>query len=113
GQYLFATNFHANSLDVFDSSFHPVTLPAGSFTDPQVPAGFAPFGIQSIGGNLFVTYAKQDADQHDDVAGAGNGVGDLYSPAGVLLMRLGGGGQQNELNSPWGVIQAPSGFGTF
>ena len=113
GQYLFATNFHANTLDVFDSSFHPVTLPAGSFTDPQVPAGFAPFGIQSIGGNLYVTYAKQDADQHDDVAGAGNGFVDVYSPAGVLLMRLGGGGQQNELNSPWGVIQAPSGFGTF
>ena len=113
GQYLFATNFHANSLDVFDSSFHPVTLPAGSFTDPQVPAGFAPFGIQSIGGNLYVTYAKQDSDQHDDVAGAGNGFVDVYSPAGVLLMRLGGGGQQNELNSPWGVIKAPSGFGTF
>jgi uncharacterized protein (TIGR03118 family) len=113
GQYLFATNFHANSLDVFDSSFHPVTLPAGSFTDPQIPAGFAPFGIQTIGGNLYVTYAKQDSEQHDDVAGPGNGFVDVYSPAGVLLNRLGGGGQQTELNSPWGVIQAPSGFGTF
>jgi uncharacterized protein (TIGR03118 family) len=113
GQYLFAANFHANSLDVFDSSFHPVTLPAGTFTDSQVPAGFAPFGIQNVGGNLYVTYAKQDSAQHDDVAGPGNGFVDVYSPAGVLLMRLGGGGTQSELNSPWGVIQAPSGFGTF
>jgi uncharacterized protein (TIGR03118 family) len=113
GNYLFATNFHANSLDVFDSTFHPVTLPAGSFTDPQIPSGFAPFGIQSVGGNLYVTYAKQDSAQHDDVAGPGNGFVDVYSPAGVLLTRLGGGGQQTELNSPWGVIQAPTGFGTF
>jgi uncharacterized protein (TIGR03118 family) len=113
GNYIFATNFHANSLDVFDATFHPVTLPAGSFTDPQVPAGFAPFGIQTIGGNLYVTYALQNAAKHDDVPGAGNGFVDVYSPAGVLLTRLGGGGQQTELNSPWGVIQAPSGFGTF
>jgi uncharacterized protein (TIGR03118 family) len=113
GQYIFATNFHANSLDVFDSSFHPLPLPAGTFTDPQIPAGFAPFGIQNVGGNLFVTYAKQNSAKHDDVAGAGNGFVDVYSPAGALLMRLGGGGTQTELNSPLGIIQAPSGFGPF
>jgi uncharacterized protein (TIGR03118 family) len=113
GNYIFATNFHANSLGVFDATFHPKTLPAGTFQDPQVAAGFAPYGIQTIGGNLYVTYAKQDSDQHDDVTGPGNGFVDVYSPAGVLLTRLGGGGLQTELNSPWGVIQAPSGFGAF
>jgi uncharacterized protein (TIGR03118 family) len=113
GQYLFATNFHSGNLDVFDSSFKPVTLPAGAFEDPTIPAGFAPFGIQTIGGNLFVTYAKQDGEQHDDVAGPGNGYVDVYSSTGALLMRLGGTTTQPELNSPWGVIQAPANFGAF
>ena len=105
GQYLFATNFHSGNLDVFDSNFKPVTLPAGTFQDPTIPAGFAPFGIQAIDGDLYVTYAKQDDEKHDDVAGPGNGFVDVYSASGALLQRLGGTSTQTELNSPWGLIR--------
>ncbi|HKI21534.1 MAG TPA: TIGR03118 family protein [Isosphaeraceae bacterium] len=113
GRYLFATDFRNGVIDAFDQNFHPVALPAGTFHDAAIPAGFAPFGIQSVGGNLYVTYAKQNAAKHDDVAGPGNGFVDVYSPSGVLLQRLGGGGTQLELNSPWGVTQAPANFGQF
>ncbi len=113
GQYLFATNFHSGAIDAFDSSFKPVALPAGTFQDSTIPVGYAPVGIQTIGGDLYVTYAKQDDDKHDDVAGAGNGFVDVYSASGLLLMRLGGMTRQAELNSPWGLIQAPSDFGHF
>jgi uncharacterized protein (TIGR03118 family) len=113
GRYLFAADFHNNAIDVFDQNFAPVTLPAGMFHDSGIPAGFAPFGIQTIGGNLYVTYAKQDPDKHDDVAGPGNGFVDVYSASGILLRRLGGSGTQLDLNSPWGVTQAPANFGQF
>ena len=86
-QFLFATDFHNNRIDVFNNSFAPVT-PAGSFTDPAIPAGFAPFGIQNIGNQLYVTYAKQDDVAHDDVAGAGNGFVDVYDTTGHLLHHL-------------------------
>jgi uncharacterized protein (TIGR03118 family) len=113
GQYLFASNFHAGTIDVFDSSFNPVILPAGAFHDPTIPSGYAPFGIQALNGNLYVTYAKQDADKEDDVAGAGHGFVDVYNSAGFFIQRLGGPGVQLELNSPWGVTKAPAGFGKF
>lgn len=113
GPTLFVTNFHAGTIEAYSSSFAAENLPAGAFTDPAIPAGFAPIGIQTIGGNLYVTYAKQDSAKHDDVAGAGNGYVDVYSPTGVLLQRLGGGGSQPELNSPWGVVTAPASFGPF
>jgi uncharacterized protein (TIGR03118 family) len=113
GQYLFATNFHAGTVEIYNSSYQAVTAPTGAFQDPTIPAGFAPFGIQAINGNLYVTYTKQDAEKHDDVAGAGNGYVDVFSPSGILLQRLGGPGVQPELNSPWGVVQAPANFGTF
>ncbi len=108
-QFLYATDFHNNHIDVFNSSFAPVT-PAGSFTDPNIPAGFAPFGIQNIGGNIYVTYAKQDGDAHDDVAGVGNGFVDVYDTQGNLLHHL---VAQGALNSPWGMALAPAGFGQF
>jgi uncharacterized protein (TIGR03118 family) len=100
GQYLFATNFHSGNIDVFDSSFKPVSLPAGAFQDATLPTGYAPFGIQSIGNAVYVTYAKQNAAKHDDVEGPGNGFVDVYSLSGKLMMRLGGAGVQPELNSP-------------
>ncbi|HEY4313576.1 MAG TPA: TIGR03118 family protein [Pirellulales bacterium] len=106
-QFIYATDFHNNRIDVFNSSFTPVT-PAGSFTDPNIPAGFAPFGIQNIGNLLYVTYAKQDANAHDDVAGPGNGFVDVYDTAGNLLHHLVAGGA---LNSPWGLAMAPANFG--
>jgi uncharacterized protein (TIGR03118 family) len=104
---LYATNFSAGTVDVFDSQFRPVAV-AGGFVDPHLPPGFAPFGIQDIGGLLYVTYAKQDATGYNDVAGPGNGFVDVYSGDGVLLRRLAWGGP---LNSPWGLAQAPAGFG--
>ncbi|WP_206107716.1 TIGR03118 family protein [Paludisphaera rhizosphaerae] len=113
GSYLAATDFHNGAVDLFDSSFHPVALPSGAFTDSSIPAGFAPFGVQSIDGKLYVTYAKQDDDREDDVAGPGNGFVDVYSTTGALIQRLGGSGIQTELNSPWAVVQAPSNFGAF
>src|ERR1041384_2149321 len=70
GQFLYATDFHNAKVDIFDSSFHAVTIP-GSFTDPNLPAGFAPFGIQNINGTIYVTYALQDENKEDDVAGPG------------------------------------------
>jgi uncharacterized protein (TIGR03118 family) len=113
GPYLFATDFHNGAVDAFDGNFKPVNLPAGAFQDPTIPAGFAPFGIQSLGGNLYVTYAKQDAAKFDDVAGPGNGFVDVFSPSGALIQRLGGPGVQAELNSPWGITPAPPDFGSF
>ena len=68
--YLYATDFHSGQVDVFDTNYAPVAL-AGSFSDTNIPAGYAPFGIQNIRGQLFVTYALQDANKHDDVGGPG------------------------------------------
>jgi uncharacterized protein (TIGR03118 family) len=101
---LFATNFNSGSIDVFDSSFNYLK----SFTDATVPAGFAPFGIQNIQGQLYVTFAKQDAAKHDDVAGPGNGFVDVFQTDGTFSKRLVSNGV---LNSPWGMAVAPAGFG--
>src|SRR5439155_12451147 len=110
GAFLFATNFHAGRIDVFDSNFRPVHT-SGAFRDPKIPAGFAPFGISAINSHLYVTYAKQDADKHDDVAGPGNGFIDIFDTQGHLLKRFASRGQ---LNSPWGMAWAPfQGFGEF
>jgi uncharacterized protein (TIGR03118 family) len=106
--FLYATDFHNNKIDVFNTSFNKVTMPGG-FTDPAMPAGFAPFGIQAIGSNLFVTYAMQDAAKHDDVAGAGLGMVDMYDTAGNLKQRFATG---SPLNAPWGIAQAPANFGS-
>jgi uncharacterized protein (TIGR03118 family) len=109
GNFLFAANFRAGTIDVFDKNFAKATLPGG-FTDPNIPGGFAPFGIQNIGGNLFVTYAKQNAEKHDDVAGPGNGYVDLFDTSGNLIRRF---ATQGALNSPWGLVKAPAPFGSF
>jgi uncharacterized protein (TIGR03118 family) len=109
GSLLYATDFHNGRVDVFDSGFHPVTT-AGAFVDPRIPSGFAPFGIQAVNGQILVTYAKQDAQRHDDVAGQGNGFVDAFDTSGKLLARVGTHGQ---LNSPWGLALAPSTFGRF
>lgn len=104
---LYAANFRTGHVDVWDGSFAPVV---GGFIDPTLPAGYAPFNVQNVGGNIVVTYAVVDPGTGDDVAGPGNGVVDVYDASGVLLRRLSSGGA---LNSPWGVALAPSGFGPF
>ena len=106
---LYVTDFHNGKVDVFDGNFNPV-VSATAFIDPQIPVGFAPFGIANFGGSIYVTYAKQDADKHDDVAGAGNGYVDVFDGSGTLLKRLISGGA---LNSPWGMAMAPATFGQF
>src|SRR5438874_3851635 len=107
GDRLYATNFHAGTVDVFDASFNPV---AGGFTDASLPAGYAPFGIRHLGDAIYVTYALQDADQHDDVAGVGHGFVDVFDVTGNLLFRA---ASKGRLNSPWGLAIAPSDFGKF
>lgn len=109
GDRLYATDFHHGRVDVFDGSWQPVNTP-GAFVDPGIPAGYAPFGIQNVNGTIVVTYAKQDADQHDDVAGQGHGFVDMFSTTGTFLRRVATHGQ---LNSPWGIAKAPSSFGRF
>ncbi len=108
-RYLYATNFNAGTIEVFDNAFAPTSL-SGSFTDPSLPSGFAPFGIENIGGVLYVTYAKQDGSAFDDVPGAGNGYVDEFGTDGSFLLRLISGGT---LDSPWGLALAPATFGDF
>jgi len=107
--YLYATNFHNGTIDVFDTNFNKVTL-GGTFTDPSLPSGYAPFNIQSSGGMLYVTFALQDAAKHDDVAGPGHGFVDVFDTNGNLVQRL---VSMGALNSPWGMAWAPAGFGKF
>lgn len=107
--YLYATDFHNGQVDVFDTNYSPVILP-GAFADTNLPAGFAPFGIQNLGGWIYVTYALQDAAKHDDVGGLGNGYVDVFDTSGNLVQRL---ISQSVLNSPWGLALAPFGFGAY
>jgi len=101
--FLYATNFHNGTIDVFDKSF---TLQASAgFMDPALPAGFAPFNIRNFDGLLFVTYAKQKPDHHDDTAGPGNGFVDIYKPDGTLVRRF---ASMGPLNSPWGMALVPT-----
>ena len=109
GNHLYATDFHHGRVDVFDGSFQQVNTP-GAFVDPGIPSGYAPFGIQNVDGTIVVTYAKQDADQEDDVPGQGHGFVDRFSTSGTFLGRVATHGQ---LNSPWGIAMAPTSFGRF
>lgn len=109
GNFLYATDFHNGKIDVFDKDFH-LTAMDGAFTDSKLPMGYAPFGIRAINGKLYVTYAKQDQDKHDDAAGAGHGFVDVFDTDGHLLQRL---ASQGPLNSPWGLALAPADFGKF
>ena len=114
GFFLFATNFNAGTVDVFgpngpDGQF-TLTTTDGGFIDPDIPAGYAPFGIETVDGNLFVTYAKQNPAKHDDVAGPGNGFVDVFDTDGHLLRRF---ASRGPLNSPWGVTRASFAFGRF
>ncbi len=107
GDRLYAANFHAGTVDVFDAAFHPVP---GGFSDGALPPGYAPFGIRNLGGTIYVTYALQNAEQHDDVAGVGHGFVDAFDTQGNLLRRV---ASRGRLNSPWGLAVAPSDFGEF
>ncbi len=104
--FLYATNFKGNSVDKFDKNFAYVS----SFTDTSVPSGYGPFGIHTINGQLYVTFAKQKGpDNEDDEAGVGNGFVDIFNPDGTLVKRFASSGW---LNSPWAVVAAPADFGS-
>jgi uncharacterized protein (TIGR03118 family) len=108
GPRLYAADFHNARIDVFDGSFDAV--PDSGFEDPTLPAGYAPFNVQTIGDRVFVAYAKQDEDAEDEVAGQGLGFVDAYDLAGNLLARV---AQHGPLNAPWGLALAPDTFGRF
>jgi len=109
GLHLFVADFHNAKIDVLDDTFTPVTL-AGSFVDPGIPAGFAPFGIQNLNGHIFVAYAKQDADAEDEIAGGGQGFVSMFGTDGAFQGRVFSRGM---LNAPWGLAWAPANFGKF
>ena len=107
--FLYVANFKGSKIDVFDQNFNYVTNKP--FSDPTIPAGFAPFNIENINGKLYVTYAKQKGpDNEDDEAGLGNGYVNIFNTNGTLVKRFASAGL---LNSPWGIAKAPSGFGQF
>jgi uncharacterized protein (TIGR03118 family) len=122
-RFLYVTNFRSGKVEVYDTNFKPVNFGEDAF-DPdadrdqegddhgaeRIPHGFAPFNIQNIGGSLFVTYAKQNAAKHDDVAGDGNGFVVIFTPSGKHIGHLQHGPW---LNSPWGVVWTTRDFGEF
>jgi uncharacterized protein (TIGR03118 family) len=107
---IYATDFRHAAIDVFDASYVPAVLPLGAFTDPNLPPHYAPFGIANIGGDLFVTYALQDAAKHDPVAGPHHGFVNQFTTDGVMVRRFASGGK---LDAPWGMALAPNNFGRF
>jgi uncharacterized protein (TIGR03118 family) len=109
GSFLYAADFHNARVDVLDGNFAPVAL-AGAFVDPDLPSGFAPFGIQNLQGRIYVAYAKQDEDAEDEIAGEGLGFVSVFDTAGHFLARVASG---EPLNAPWGLAIAPAGFGRF
>jgi uncharacterized protein (TIGR03118 family) len=106
--YLYAADFRNGRIDVYDSTWNRVTLPGGGFTDPGLPAGYAPFGIQAIGGRIYVAYAQHAAGSADETKGSGLGIVDVFDAGGALMKRLVTGGA---LNAPWGLAMAPANFG--
>ncbi|UWZ86432.1 TIGR03118 family protein [Occallatibacter riparius] len=108
--YLYVADFRQAQVQVYDQSFHSAVLRVGQFQDPSLPVGYAPFNIQNIGGNLYVTYALQDSVKHDELAGAGNGYVNVFSSTGLLLRRLQHG---SWLNAPWGLAMASGDFGLY
>jgi uncharacterized protein (TIGR03118 family) len=109
GPRLYAVNFRGGTIDTFDGRMQLVST-AGGFTDPKLPAGFAPFNILRVGGSLVVAYAVRDDSRQNPVAGAGNGILNVFDLDGNLIRRLVSGGM---LNSPWGMVVAPQFFGDY
>lgn len=108
--YLYAADFRNGRVDVYNTNFQKVTLPGGGFADATLPASYAPFGIQAIGGKIYVAYAQRDASGAREVDGAGLGYVDVFDSSGAMLRRLVNNGA---LNAPWGMAMAPANFGSF
>jgi uncharacterized protein (TIGR03118 family) len=106
---LYAADFHNGKIDVLTSGFAPTTVPGG-FEDPNIPPGFAPFNVMNLQGNLYVAYAKREAEGDDEAAGPGLGFVDVFDADGFLIARV---ASRGKLNAPWGMALAPAGFGKF
>ena len=109
GGQLYATDFVGGKVDVFNSTFGAGTA-TGGFVDPNLPSGYAPFGIAAVSGKLVVTFAKQDPGSNDELHHQGFGVVDEFDTNGDLISRIATHGQ---LNAPWGIALAPADFGPF
>jgi len=108
--FLYAPDFAGGKVDVIDTNFNLTTLP-GSFTDPVLPAGYSPFNIQNIGGQLYVMYAQVDPMSGESANGAGLGYVNVFNTNGSMVRRF---ASQGPLNAPWGIAMAPAaGFGDF
>jgi uncharacterized protein (TIGR03118 family) len=108
--YIYAANFKAGTVDAFDAHYQQHSFGSGAFTDNTIPAGYAPFNVFNVNGNIVVSYALPDDDKEDDVPGPGHGYLRVYDSQGNLLQRL---PHVFQLNSPWGMAVAPSNWGTF
>jgi uncharacterized protein (TIGR03118 family) len=108
--FLYVADFRRARVAVYDTNFHRVSMGEDAFQDESIPHGFAPFNVQNIGGNIYVSFAQQDSAKHDEIDGAGLGYVDVFSTTGRLLHRLQHG---SWLNAPWGMTQAPSDFGAY
>jgi uncharacterized protein (TIGR03118 family) len=108
-RYLYVADFREAKVKVYDTHFQEVWFHPWAFVDWCLPQGFAPFNVQNIGGNLYVAFAKQDETKHDEVAGPGLGIVDVFSPDGCWLRRLEWGAW---FNAPWGLALAASDFGS-
>jgi uncharacterized protein (TIGR03118 family) len=108
---LYAADFPNRQIDVYDQSFHPAgSLAQSAFIDPQLPTGYAPFGIQAIEGRIYVAYAQLNAGSGDEEAGPGNGYVSVFDADGAFIARV---ASRGLLNAPWGMTRAPASFGDF
>jgi uncharacterized protein (TIGR03118 family) len=105
GDFLYAADFQNGRVDVVDGTFNTLMLGAGAFVDPTLPMGYAPFGIQNIGGKIYVSFALRDDATGAEVHGPGLGYVSAFDTAGVFLERVASGG---DLNAPWGMTMAPA-----
>ena len=110
GSRLFVSNFKSGRVEVFDGSWHPVSIAADAFVDSMLPANYAPFGIQNVGGNIVVTFALREPGSTDEDHGPGLGYVTIFDTAGHVVGRLTHG---LYFNAPWGIAMAPADFGVF
>jgi uncharacterized protein (TIGR03118 family) len=108
--FLYAANLSTGTVDVFDSTYAPVSLGATDFVDPTLPTGFSPYNVSVLGGKLYVTYAKHDPAALRETTGAGLGYVSIFNLDGSFVRRVASAGS---LNAPWGLAMAPASFGTF
>jgi len=109
GSFLLAADFHHARIDVFDSNWNPVDV-GSAFADPSLPAGYAPFNVQVLGGAVYVAYALQSEDGEEEVAGHNLGFVDKYTEFGQVVTRV---ASRGNLNAPWGLALAPASFGKY